>query len=84
MIYLRSIIFLGLVVLSFSCNNTSGSKADFEFKKDREIMQIIPPKPVKIKVRRNTRGEYSWELTGDNVEEIVKINKTLEQEIESH
>ncbi len=44
-------------------------------------MQVIPPKPVRIKVKSNPKGEYSWELTGDNVDEMIKINKKLEGEL---
>ncbi len=48
-----------------------------QFGKDRQIEQIRPKKPVRIKVHRTAKGEYSWDLTGDNVEEIVNTDKRL-------
>jgi len=38
---------------------------------------VRPQKPVKIKLHRNAKGEYSWDLNGDNVDEIVNTDKKL-------
>ncbi len=77
---LKFVIILSAFIL-VSCDNDSGQKNEFEFKKDKEIKAILPKKPVKIKVKRGYNGRYSWELTGDDVNEIAKINKTLEKEM---
>ncbi len=80
--YLRKIILWGGVFLiPLSCTNNSVDKPDFEFSRDENIMKIIPPKPVRIKVKRSVKGQYSWELTGKSMEEIIMINKTLEREL---
>lgn len=50
---------------------------EFQFKKQAEIQQVRPPKPVKIKVHRNGKGEYSWELNGDNVDELAAVDRKL-------
>jgi hypothetical protein len=55
----------------------SSEKADFQFKKQPEIQQVRPQKPVKIKLHRNAKGEYSWDLNGDNVDEIVNADRKL-------
>ncbi len=52
-------------------------KSDLQFKKQPEIQQVRPQKPVKVKVHRNAKGEYSWELSGDNVDEIVNQDRKL-------
>ncbi len=83
--FLRSIAYSGFILLLlFSCNNTSQDENDVEFKENKEIMQIIPSKPVKIKLKRYSGDKYSWELTGDNVEEIIRINKKLQEDIKSY
>lgn len=50
---------------------------EFQFKKQTEIQQVRPPKPVKIKVHRTAKGEYSWELSGDNVDELAAVDRKL-------
>lgn len=66
-----------LVVLFFAAQSMAAEKADFQFKKQPEIQQVKPQKPVKVKLHRNAKGEYSWELSGDNVDEIVNQDKKL-------
>lgn len=71
-------IFLNfLFVIFLYGGSVAAEKSDFQFKKQTEIQQIKPPKPVKIKLHRNAKGEYSWELSGDNVDEIVSADKKL-------
>ena len=50
---------------------------NFQFKKQPELQQIKPKKPVKIKLRRSAKDEYAWELTGDDADEILKTDKKL-------
>ncbi len=56
---------------------SAAEKADFQFRKQAEIQQVRPQKPVKIKLHRNAKGEYSWDLNGDNVDEIVSVDRKL-------
>lgn len=71
------VIFLILMVLFFVGQPAVAERTDFQFKKQPEIQQIRPQKPVKVKLHRNTKGEYSWELSGDNVDEIVNQDRKL-------
>jgi hypothetical protein len=48
-------------------------------KKQPEIQQVKPKKPVKIKLKRSTDGKYTWDLTGDDVDEIVRADKRLKK-----
>lgn len=50
---------------------------DFRFEKKPELRHIHPGKPVKIKLKRSTAGKYSWDLTGDNLNEIIHIDSKL-------
>jgi len=48
-----------------------------QIKKQPEIQQIKPRKPVKIKLKRSTEGKYTWDLSGDDVDEIIRADKRL-------
>lgn len=54
----------------------------FQFKKHTEIHHVKPKKPVRIKLKRLADGKYTWELTGDDVKEIIKIDKQLRKLLE--
>lgn len=66
-----------LTVLFYSGPALYAENKEFQFKKQAEIQQVRPPKPVKIKVHRNAKGEYSWELNGDNVDELAAVDRKL-------
>lgn len=71
-------ILLAAALLLFSVSPASiSAKEDFPIKKQPELQQIKPKKPVKIKLKRTTKDEYSWELSGDDVEEIVRTDHRL-------
>ncbi|TAL24567.1 MAG: hypothetical protein EPN94_07035 [Nitrospirae bacterium] len=57
----------------------SAEKSSLQFKKQPEIQQVKPKKPVKIKLKRSADGKYAWELTGDDVDEIVRADKRLKK-----
>jgi hypothetical protein len=59
----------------------SSNHNDFTFKKQPEIQQIKPQKPVKIKLKRLANGTYTWDLTGDNVKEILRIDRELRKQL---
>ncbi|MEW6409971.1 MAG: hypothetical protein AB1488_07645 [Nitrospirota bacterium] len=42
-----------------------------------EIQQIKPVKPVKIKLKRGAKDDYTWEISGEDVDEILKVDKRL-------
>ncbi|MBS1112363.1 MAG: hypothetical protein H6Q92_125 [Nitrospirae bacterium] len=50
-----------------------------QIQKQPEIQQVKPKKPVKIKLKRSAEDKYTWELSGDNVDEIVKADKRLKK-----
>ncbi len=69
------------VMISFlaAANSYPADKEGFQFKKQPELQQIKPKKPVKIKLKRTAKDEYSWELSGDDAGEIVKVDKKLKK-----
>ncbi len=47
--------------------------------KDKVLQYAKPKKPVKIKLHRDKKGEYSWDITGESVEEVIRTDKRLRQ-----
>lgn len=75
-------IILLLSVLSISLIFIVGSvfsedPKTFQVKKQPEIQQVKPKKPVKIKIRRSAEDKYTWEITGDDADEIVRADRRL-------
>jgi hypothetical protein len=40
-----------------------------------------PPLEVKIKLKKDGRDTYSWELTGSDVDQILKVNEKLRKQL---
>jgi len=72
---------LACFIVSSSC---SAEKENFQFKKQPELQQIKPKKPVRIKLKRTSKDEYCWELAGDDVDEIIKTDKKLRKQLNVH
>lgn len=48
-----------------------------------QIEEIKPEKPAKIKLKRDAKEGYSWEISGDNVDEIIKADQRLRKTLKS-
>lgn len=77
---ITSIIILLLIttihIPAFSSDKKEPPKAS-GFSKDSQLQQIKPKKPLRIKLHRNAKGEYTWDITGDNPDEIIKADNRL-------
>ena len=76
----RIILLLSVLSISLIFIVGSGFSEDlktFQVKKQPEIQQIKPKKPVKIKLRRSAEDKYTWEITGDDADEIVRADRRL-------
>ena len=71
------IIIIALSLCFFLPSANAAEKDNFQFKKQTELQQIKPKKPVKIKLRRSAKDEYTWELSGDDTDEILRTDKKL-------
>lgn len=76
---IQNALLLALLVLFFGGAVYSADKGDFQFRKQPEIQQVRPPKPVRIKLHRTAKGEYSWELSGDNADDIAATDRRLKK-----
>jgi len=74
-IYLLSACLFVCLLIAYAIGAEKGQQ--FYFSKDPQIQQVRPKKPVKIKLHRNAKGEYSWDLTGDDADEIAEIDRKL-------
>jgi hypothetical protein len=79
----RHDIFFLMLVLSLSLiffisgSVCSQDTRTFQVKRQPEIQQVKPKKPVKIKLRRSAENKYTWEITGDDVDEIVRADRRI-------
>jgi hypothetical protein len=80
---MRKIIFMLFgIALSFVLILSPAFSAEtktVQIRKQPEIQQVKPKKPVKIRMKRSADGKYTWDLTGDDVDEIVKADKRLKK-----
>jgi hypothetical protein len=49
-------------------------------KERTEKVEPLPPE-VKIKLKRDGKDNYSWELSGSDVNEVLKINEKLKKQL---
>lgn len=76
------LIMIFLIVLS-ACSGSQDGEQPAVFKEVSEIQEIKPQKPVKIKLKRSKEGEYSWDISGDNAEEILKADRRLKESLKN-
>jgi hypothetical protein len=81
--FILLLIVFSISIIFISCSVFSEDKNDLQFKKRPEIQQVKPQKPVKIKLKRLTDGKYTWDLTGDDVDEIVRVDRRLKKLLKS-
>lgn len=74
-------IFLAISLLFSAC--TENKPEPPQFKEVPQIQEVKPEKPTKIKLKRDAKDAYSWEISGDNVDEIIKTDKKLRKSLKS-
>lgn len=74
---LLSAIVVSLIIFIFSSVFPEDNTKNFQIKKLPEIQQVKPKKPVKIRLKRSAEDKYTWELAGDDVDEIVRTDRRL-------
>lgn len=70
-----------LAILLVVPDSWSAGNEGFAVKKQPELQQIRPKKPVKIRLKRSSKDEYSWELAGDDVDEIIRTDRKLKKQL---
>jgi hypothetical protein len=72
-------ILMALFLVFFITPVFSEPNKGLQIKKQPEIQQVKPKKPVRIKLKRSAEGKYTWDLSGDDVDEVVKADKRLKK-----
>jgi hypothetical protein len=75
--YFRIFVFSASLIFLIVTFVFSEDIKTFQVKKQPEIQQVKPKKPAKIKLRRSAEDKYTWEITGDDVDEIVRADRRL-------
>ncbi len=70
-------LFLTILFLFSMTFSAFAAQEAFSVKKQPELQQIKPRKPVKIRLKRTAKDEYSWELSGDDADDIVRADQRL-------
>jgi hypothetical protein len=47
--------------------------------KKPDIQAIKPKKPLKIKLHRSANGQYSWDISGDNADDVYRADSRLKK-----
>ena len=79
------VIILAVIVISVLFilgRSYSVDNKPLKIRKQPEIQQIKPKKPVHIKLKRTAAGKYTWDLTGDNVDEIIQADRRLRRQLQ--
>ena len=72
------LLYIVLVLLLSGCNqNSSETESPFTKTANPGIIQLTPKKPVRIVLKRTSRGDYTWELRGDDTENIISADRRL-------
>lgn len=71
------LVFLYLSLIFILGPAFSEETKNIQFKKQPLIQQVKPKKPVRIKLRRSADDKYTWEITGDDADEIVRADRKL-------
>ena len=78
---LAVLLLIVLLLMISACSRSEGGRQEAVFKQVAEIAEIRPGSPVKIKLKRNGDGNYSWELSGDDAEKVLLADKKLKESL---
>ena len=70
-------IFRGFFIFLFFISLFPSSGQALDFRRDPKISEVRPPKPVKVHLKRDASGNYSWDITGTDVNAIVRQDRIL-------
>jgi len=79
-----ALFFVTLLFVSIqACTDSGGQKREPVFKQVPEIRDIKPDRSVKIKLKRDAKDDHSWEISGDDVDEIIRVDKKLRKDLKT-
>lgn len=75
----RKILFAFITLAFLALPSYAEESGGFRFGTDAEIQQIMPKKPVRIKLKRKEDGTYTWELVGGDPDEVISVDMKLRE-----
>ena len=78
--------FLFLASCSGSTDVTPGKKTedpqkDAAYQKEMDELRKAIKSDVKVKLKKDGKGAYSWEIQGKDPQEVLKANETLKKKL---
>jgi translation initiation factor 1 (eIF-1/SUI1) len=59
----------------------SESQTDTTYQKEMDELRKSIKSDVKIKLKKDGKGAYSWEIQGKDTQEILKVNENLKKKL---
>ena len=59
----------------------AGYPKDAAYQKEMEDLRKSIKSEVKIKLKKDGKGSYSWEIQGKDPQEVLKVNDTLRKKL---
>jgi|Deesub1362B_J571_1020462.scaffolds.fasta_scaffold00289_28 hypothetical protein len=75
------LLLLTVVFLILSCDRGNYIDSGFREETKEEIVQITPEKPVRVELRKTTKG-YTWVLRGEDVKKVIETDRALRRYME--
>ena len=73
--------FPGYMLLAFALimpgAMTAQAEEGFRLSTNKEVREIMPEPPVKVKLKKLANGKYAWEITGANVDKVLEADRKL-------
>jgi hypothetical protein len=57
------------------------SQKDATYQKEMDELRKSIRSDVKIKLKKDGKGSYSWEIQGKDPQEVLKVNETLRKKL---
>ena len=77
-----AIVMLFVLFLFNACTDSDSNQQKTVFKQVPEIAEIKPQTPVKIKLKRNASGNYSWDLSGSDAKKVLETDRILKESLD--
>jgi Sec-independent protein translocase protein TatA len=61
--------------------NAREAREEEQYKKELDEVRKAIRGEVKIKLRRDAKGDYNWEITGKDANEVLKANDALAKKL---
>ncbi len=74
------------VVVALSCGEARAGEDNegFRLSVNREVSEVMPKSPVRVKLKKLADGSYTWEISGVDVRRIIEADAALRKYIKEN